>query len=214
MRMDFVGLPTMFACDQINCVNDAFYATTWAVFTYLKNMHAGQFARFEQLLAGHQYWRLAWEEAFPELSPATLERELQTWHRTGSYKIQHYQVQFREYPVAERELDDADIHAIRGLLAPQADERAEVAAARRLDPTHVLANLLANFHDKKLEAYAARAVAAAHPKDWRAWWLLANVLRSGPQAEQASGKACRLAASNPAIWLPDGTCPRSAAGTR
>jgi hypothetical protein len=212
MRMQpLLSLPTLFACERSSCVDHAFYRTSWTVFTYLKNMHAEQLAGFEQRIAGGRDWRSAWEEAFPQLSVATLDQELRTWLRSGSYSVKHFKVQFRDYPAVQRTLSDADVHALRGLLAPIAEELVEIAAAKRLDPTHVLANVLANFHEKTLDTETARAIATAHSEDWRAWWLLAIVLRSGDEAEQAAGKACRLAASNPAVWLPDQLCARTAA---
>ncbi len=36
---------------------------------------------------------------------------------------------------------------------------------------------------------------AAHPDDWRAWWLVVFAVRHGPEAAKALEKLCVLAAN-------------------
>lgn len=210
-----IGLRTMFECKALSCLDAGFYATAWAVFTYLQNAHAVELSRFEQLLAANQDWQTAWNEAFPRLSPDTLEEELRGWLVSGSHTVLHFSVQLKDYPVTQRTLGEGEIHAIRGLLAPRAEEAlAEVQAANRVDPTNVLANVLAVSHGRPITPGAARAIAGDHPDDWRAWWLVAVALGSGDEAEAARHKACELAAANPAIVTPANLCVVAPAGAQ
>lgn len=201
-----IGLRTMFACKSLDCADAGFYATAWAVFTYLQNAHANELAHFEQLLAEKQDWEAAWREAFPALPIDTLEAELRPWLTSGSHRVLHFNVRLKDYTVAQRPLDEGDIHAVRALLAPEREGPAEIEAARRVDPTNVLANWLAVTSGGAVTPDVARAIAAAHPDDWRAWLLAAVAIRSGDEAEAARRKACELAAANPALVAPAQLC--------
>jgi len=51
-------------------------------------------------------------------------------------------------------------------------------------------------------------VAAAHPDDWRAWWLVGFALHwSGDEASAARDKACAILAKRPATSAPTNWCP-------
>ena len=201
-----VSLRTLFSCMD-SCANPGFYVTAWALFNYLENTHAAQLGQFEQRLAGNQEWQSAWAAAFPDLTMRDLESNLVVWLTSGSHSLLRFNVKLMDYTVDDRTLGEADIHAIRALLVPTPEGAlAEVEAARRIEATHVVANLLWASHGHALERDAAQAIAAAHPDDWRAWSLLAITLHSGSEAFAARDKACRLAAGNPAILPPDGLC--------
>ena len=68
-----ISLPAMFACTGAECTNPAFYATVWALFTYLQNAHTAELGQFEQQLAANHDWKAAWSETFPGLSIDALE---------------------------------------------------------------------------------------------------------------------------------------------
>ncbi|HEY6173812.1 MAG TPA: hypothetical protein VIX73_05175 [Kofleriaceae bacterium] len=120
-----------------------------------------------------------------------------------------------DFPVSERILGDADIHAIRGLLAPTPEaELVEVEAARRIEPANVLANALAHAHGHPVTFTAAQAIAAAHPDDWHAWALVVSTASTRDAAASARDTACRLAAENPAVVPPVGLCDAPAQADR
>jgi len=212
-----IGLPTMFDCEELSCADEGFYVTAWAVFTYLQNTHAAELARFEQLLAARKDWQPAWSEAFPRLPVMVLEDELRVWLTSGRHRVLRFTVKFQDPPVSAHALGEANVHMIRALLAgnkpagedARAAKRREVETALRIDPTSVLANLVSVELDNKPTREAARAVAAAHGDDWRAWWLLALVIESGDEAMAAARRACQLAAANPAVVPPAGLCRAS-----
>src|ERR1044071_2727386 len=186
-----ISLPTMFACTGAACTNPAFYATAWALFTYLQNAHTAELAQFEQRLAANHDWKAAWSEAFPGLSINALESDLRVWLTSGSHRLLRYNVKLSDFPVSVRILGEADIHAIRGLLAPTPEaELVEVEAARRIEPTNVLANLLAHVHGHPVTFDAARAIAAAHPDDWHAWRLVVSTASTRDDAAPARDTAC------------------------
>ena len=59
----------MFACDEHVCMTDMFYATAWAMFSFLANAHPQELLRYadrlDQLPKGSE--AQAWSEVFPNL---------------------------------------------------------------------------------------------------------------------------------------------------
>ena len=99
-------------------------------------------------------------------------------------------------PVAttHRALGAGDAHAARALVriaSTKQLEDGEVTEALAADPTNLTANLLKRPDD-------ASAVAAAHPDDWRAWWLVGL---HGDRA-LAHEKLCAAAAADPDAGAP------------
>jgi hypothetical protein len=85
--------------------------------------------------------------------------------------------------------------------------RVEIGAALALDNTHPLACFLAYRLDKdKIDPELARATAAAHTDDWRAWLLVADSAQSSDEAVAATRRSCELIAKNPAIAIEWHAC--------
>ena len=191
-------LRQMVKCDDLSCVDKHFYASAWALFTYLWNAKRLDFAAMEAFVASANL--------------DELETELKQWLANSSHTILHFNVRLPTYPVTERQLGDADVHAVRALMRLQFQDRRdlamqEVAAARASERTHVLANLVAFVIDKSIDADTARAIAKAHPDDWRAWMLVVAGVGSGDEARAAFERACALSAANPALSPPWRNCP-------
>lgn len=194
--------PALFACEQLGCMDHGYYTTAWALFSYLIDVHPQELARLEQLFDEESPDR-AWHDAFPELDPASLDAVLRDWLQHGKHRVWHFKVALRDWPVKERTLGDGDVYAVRALLktrfAPSgAPPPPELAAALAADPTNVLARLLV----EQVSAADAQATAAAHPDDWRAWWL---VVQAAP-SDDARAKLCELVAQNPAVVPPRDLC--------
>jgi hypothetical protein len=159
-----------------------------------------------------------WSEAFPSLPPATLDYELRHWissarplRISGKLKVATSDASARV-----RRLADADVYAIRAMLRQYTKEgknaaRGDVTAALALEPTNVMARLLRlGLDDEQPSLEVARATAAAHGDDWRAWMLVAQAVQrtKGDDAEvsAARSKACALIAANPALHVPPSVC--------
>jgi hypothetical protein len=190
-----MALRDLVACEELACADRHFYAGAWALFTYLMNVKRAEVTSYLQLVGSANL--------------DELEAEIKRWLVHGNHTVLHYDVKLPSYPVTERELGDADVHAIRSLLRAEFQGRMDLAkteaeAALALDPTHVLGAFMRYRVDKSITVDAARAVAKAHPDDWRAQMLLAWTVRDGDEAQTAFNRACELAAQNPAFVTP---CP-------
>ena len=211
--MSMMPLARMFACHHLDCVDGHFYVSAWALFTYLTNARGEDLARYETRLAAvPQDEARAWKETFGPLAIDQLQSDLQRWLVAGHHQVLKYKVQLRAWSVTERALADADVLAARALLRLQFQEnrdaaREGVTAALAIDATNVLAHVVKLELDPGASAGDARAVARAHPDDWRAWWLVAAAVNNSDEARQAQYTACELIAKNPAIVSPWDPCP-------
>lgn len=197
----------MFACDAYTCMDDMFYATAWAMFSYLANTHPKELLAFarriDELPEGR--WMQAWTESFPKLAPSELDHQIRKWLAYGKHTVWTFDVKLQQWPVTERVLRDADVYAARALLRERFrnvgdPEPPELAAALAADPTHLIANLVKAEYTKSIDLAQAKRVAAAHPEDWRAWWLIAlGANWQGDEARAAWEQACALPGS-PADW--------------
>lgn len=120
----------MVACKPLSCADRHFYAAAWALFTYLMNEKRVDVASYLQLV--------------PNSDLEELHAEVLRWLLHGSHQVLHYNVRLPSYPVSERELGDADVHAARALLRLEFQEardlaRVEVEAALAIEPTNALA---------------------------------------------------------------------------
>jgi len=104
----------------------------------------------------------------------------------------------QDVPVTARALGDADVLAARSLLrmlfiARDAIVADEARAALALDRTNLLARLITTELTHTISADDARATAAAHPDDWRAWWLVELAHGDGAEVADAHQRLCDLA---------------------
>jgi hypothetical protein len=199
-------MPTahVFACDQQACKDDRFYATTWALVTYLLNQHpTAMIAYMNALVATPEAQQpQLWGAVFPNLPPAKLDSELATWIHYGTIKVSNYRGQARDYATTERVMTDADVLAAKGLLrvmfAPgRPSAPPEIVQAIAADSTHVIANLIKAVIDDKVDVERGRAVAAAHPGDWRAWSIAWRAELPPAERREARDKTCSLLEANP-----------------
>jgi len=202
------------------------YQTAWALFAFLINEHKAELAHYLWLIdrAGdpaNGAWRVqqqrAWARGFPSLPLDALDAQLQDWLQHGSHHELSFYVRPMDIAITARRLSDADAYAVRSYLldgqTPEQRERgrAERSQALALEPTNVLAWSLLVMDGEKPTVSVGQAIAAAHPDDWRAWWLAALALENdrGDPAEldRARGQACELLARNAALVAPPQLCP-------
>jgi Protein of unknown function (DUF1570) len=195
-----------------HCLDPQFYATAWALFSYLENRFPDRLMRYVQRLADvpANSQSAVFTEVFPELTPGELDHTLATWVKVGDVRIHQFRAKLRTWPVTVRALGDADVLAVRGFMrylhAPRGPVPDEITAAIAADPTNVLARIVEAAPTRHADAAAARDVATAHPDDWRAWWLVAIAASSLDERQDARAKMCAALPKNPAV-LPPLMCP-------
>jgi tetratricopeptide (TPR) repeat protein len=201
------------------------YASAWLWVHYLMNEHAERFADFQGRLARAEEPRQAFEAAFRGVQD--LAGGLRTYVDTGRYAVLTIPLPEVSSKVELRDLDGAEIHAIRARLrlmtpgtatAEQRKQQAtqELAQALREDPMNVSAaelhSELAAEPSQRLEV--ARGLVQAKPDDGRAWGLLARAIGmsggSGEEQEKALVRAAELLpnradALNSLAWFYAGT---------
>jgi len=201
------------------------YQTAWALFAFLINEHKAELAHYLWLIdrtgdPANGPWQVqqqrAWDQGFPSLPVGDLNARLQDWLDHGSHEELTFHIRPRDMPITGRRLSDADVYGIRAFLlggpTPEQRERSRVERSRALalEPTNVLAWISKVIDGEKPTAAVGRAIAAAHPGDWRAWWLAAVALVDGgdpAELDHARGQACALLASNRAVVAPPRLCP-------
>jgi Protein of unknown function (DUF1570) len=191
----------LFACEEAKCKDGKFYATSWAMISYLINEQFDKFALYLQRLnlpgGSHDQ---AWSEAFPDMSLAQLDRNLlRGLMSSRKWVLPRIAIDVQPYRAVERALGDADALAARSLLHWIDDKPAlsiELAlSALAIDRRNVLAWMLAHYQDHPIPLADARSLTEAHPTDWRAWMLLYTAAE-GEEEEQAKVRACTLAAAD------------------
>jgi hypothetical protein len=192
-----LSIAELFACKELRCRDGLFYATSWALFSFLVFEHHHQLRRYLQRLNEPSEDRRAkaWNEEFADLPLDKLDRDLSEW-LTGRLRFPRVEVTVRDVPVRERPLGDPDVLAARCLLAFKFKD--EVTATRTLsevlmiDRTNLLARLIDIWLTNAITRGDARATAAAHPDDWRAWWLVVKAFRDSAEADEALVRMCAL----------------------
>jgi hypothetical protein len=138
---------TLFACSEgEECMNGAFYATSWAMVSFLINTHTRQFISYlrhlQQVPVDLQ--AALWNDEFPELQPDEIDPLLAQWLKYGHSATPVFRVTTLELPIFDRALGDGDPLAARSLLHfvvahdPIA-ARVEVDAALARDRSNALA---------------------------------------------------------------------------
>jgi hypothetical protein len=205
---------TMLACRGGACMDSAFYATAWVMFSYLANERPADLLRYATRLdeLSETEADKAWAEVFPDLTPHELDGRMRLWLEHGRHREFTFDVKLQEWPISERPLNDGDVYAARAALrfigaAPGAAAPPELAAALAADPTNLLAHLIEYGITQKIDPATADAVAAAHPGDWRSWLLVGESRHwKGDDAHTAHNRACTILAVKPAANLPMGWC--------
>ncbi|HTL32692.1 MAG TPA: DUF1570 domain-containing protein [Kofleriaceae bacterium] len=200
---------TMFACDAYACKDDMFYATAWAMVSFLANTHPQELLTYADRLnqlpndatpADHAK---VWAEVFPTLTPSVLDHQLREWLSYGKHTVWRFNVKLQEWPISERVLTDADVLAARAAMRmmfakPGDAPPPELAEALAAEPTHLLAQLVRYGYKQPIALADAHKVADAHPDDWRAWYLVGHAADwHGEDAHVAWQKACALLAQHP-----------------
>jgi hypothetical protein len=203
---------TMIACNRNECMDDMFYATAWAMFTFLANTYPKELVRYsEQLDQFPANSPQAWQDAFPKLTPDAFDSELRKWLAYGRHTVWKFNVKLQTWPITKRALLDGDVLAARGLLRYMFDHEkpeppVELADALRVDPSNVLATLITATIRKKIDVEDARRVAADHPDDWRAWYLVGWATNGqGEEGRKAREQTCSLMA-NARVQVPPQLC--------
>jgi hypothetical protein len=194
--MTFLPGEQLFACtraQQPDCRDARFYMTSALLFSYLMNEREQQLASLEGALAVGD--PNAWATALPDLPPSKIDAALHDWLATGRHRVWHFHVALQTATIAQRALGDGDVWAARALLETAfhpSEVAADVARALAADPTNVLARVVDVVTTKRPTATAdAHATAAAHPDDWRAWYL---VLRAGASAVERNAVRAKICA--------------------
>lgn len=206
----------MFACTQLACMDDMFYATAWATFAFLANTHPQELLRYALRLdeLPPESQAQAWTEVFPALAPEKLDHELRKWLAYGRHMVWKFNVKLQEWPVTERPLHDADVLAARAVMRQvfvkeRTEPPSELGAALAADPTHLIANLVSVWYKNSIGLDDARRVADAYPDDWRAWWLVGFAVSwEGPNAQLAWEKGCAILDKSPSAWAPPSWCTK------
>ena len=198
----------LFDCRDVACRTAEFYATSWALFTYLLNEHFEALSRYFLLLNTLPAIERdqAWPRAFPSLTAEALDRELSGWIYAGAFRLPRFRVPVQQVASTERTLTDADVLSARGLMywnAGQMDASVKDArAAVDVAPIPLEAALLATAHELPLTLETVQAVVAANEQDWRAWWILIPLLPDddglGPRT-QAICTLVKLRPSSPMV---------------
>jgi uncharacterized protein DUF1570 len=204
------SVATLFACTESRCGDAPFYATSWALFSYLTNRRPDDLLRYIQRLLElpKDDQASAWPEVFPDLTPDKLDRILDDWIRTGDLTVHRYKIKLKDFAVTQRLLGDGEVYTARALLRYVTGGRreAEVAAALSADPDNVIANMINMDRVAKPNVTVAHRLTVAHPDDWRAWWLHKHLTEDRDEAKRDMAQVCALVARTPAI-LPRHTCP-------
>jgi hypothetical protein len=212
-------LPTaeLFACRAVrnDCDQQMFYATAWAMFTFLVNAHLAELSRYLARLdelppaAADRAWR----EVFPAMPPGIeLDHALHDFTSFGKLALIHYDAPAVEVTPTVRAMTDGEVAPVRAMArlvhGDTPGALADAAVAERAEPTSLLAALAHVAADRAgVSLDTARAVAAAHPSDWRAYWLLARVA-TAQDARDARDRMCTLAAADPSAAIDPQLCAR------
>jgi elongation factor P hydroxylase len=205
-------LAQLFACKQHGCMDTRFYANAWALFTFLATEHGTELLAYMNMLAvtPEAEQDALWARAFPSLASLDdADHAFHAWIAHGNVLVRQYTVKHGTWDVRDRPLTDADALAARGTARFIIDHDklpVEITDAVAIDPNEVVARMIQSRSAGSIPVEAARAVTAAHPADWRAWFLLGRALHEGQEAHDAHAKACELIAKN-AVSVPAKFCP-------
>jgi hypothetical protein len=200
----------LFAMHDPNAVDardtGSFYLRSWAVVHYLRSEQPEAFGRFQSALMRLTPWRLAWDQSFPGLTNAELDRKLSAYLGAGRFMTWRASFTPPVFTHGVRALSPAEVRGSLALLADtsgEAVDATEVAAALELDPNELNA-LIVRFHSLEADARAARTDIAnravhAHPQEAGAWLLAALAATDLGERRRALARAERLDPDHPGV---------------
>lgn len=227
-RERMVPVSQLFDWNQVkqNAEEAPLYQTAWALFAFLINEHRAELAHYLWLTDStsgpakdtwRQQQRHTWNEGFPSLPVEQVDSKLKGWMAHGRHLELQFRIALRDAPITARRLGDADTYAVRALVldgpTPTQRERAraEIEHALSVESTNPLAWVLKTRVGDKIGIQVAQSITAAHPEDWRAWWLATTSLENAngdpTELDRARTRACTLIAQNRALVAPPRLCP-------
>jgi tetratricopeptide (TPR) repeat protein len=191
-----------------------FYLRSQVLVFYLLNREPEQFATYQRVLkqlppgSGMRVW----EQVFADRTTWDMQNQIDRWLAAGTLTVMQFRLgqHGTGAPRETRRLSDADVYTIRALLfialggKGKVDEAlANVQAAVAAEPTHLLGNLMQAVILRRADRERARAVLAANPNDWRAWFLI-GLAAEGDAGEQkeAVRHICDILAADPTQHAP------------
>lgn len=171
--------------------NWGLHGLSWMFVHWLINAQAEPFTRYRSALVGGQSPGAAFLAAFPDLNTEATDSELFRYSRHGQYS--ELTVPFRRTQVTleDRTLTPADLQVVRawigvaswvvkpqGITEKAKDQkfREQIEAALKVEPTNVSALVEDEWSPQPTRLSRARAATVAHPRNPRAWELLAGLL--------------------------------------
>lgn len=184
----------------------SFYLGSWLLVHYLLDERPQAFGRYQRALGRLMPWRTAWEQSFPGLTTAALDRELTAYLKAGRFVTSMSRFTPPVFAPEVRALSAAEVHGARALLANtsgQPIDDAEVAAALALDPAELDA-LTVRFFSLAADARGlrkdiARRAVKAHPRKVGAWILAARASTEVGQRRRALAQARQLDPDHPGV---------------
>jgi tetratricopeptide (TPR) repeat protein len=177
----------------------AFETASWALVHYFVDVKPAAFDKYLNSLAhGEESWR-AFSDAFPGLREPELAEAMRAYLKSGRLRIDTLPIKPWSGEIAVARMPPAEVFALRGdllRLSPGFASRKElmqieVQKSLAIDPGNPYALMLQ-------EGSNAAAATAAHPDDWRSWFLAAE--RNENRKERAAiDQAARLAPDNPSV---------------
>lgn len=185
---------------------ESFYLGSWALVQYLRSEEPEPFGRFQEALMRLTPWRPAWEQSFPGLTDAELDRKLRAYLARGRFTTWRTTFTPPVFTPEVRALSRAEVHGARALLANTSGEEvsgAEVEAALELDPNELTA-LTVRFHSltgrsRQTRAEIAARAVNAHPGAVGAWLLAALAAEDVAARRGALAQAERLDPDHPGV---------------
>ncbi len=180
-----------------------FQLWSWVLYHWLWNQRSRQLADFQRRIGSAEDPASAWVAAFPDLDPADpkalrkLDAVLDEHRRHG--ELVYYQVNVEaDAAFTEARLPPADVHVLL-MGVRRYVSREDLRAALADDAHHPVAVALRAARGG--EAAALRGAVAAHPQDWRGWFLLGAELRDEADAGEREAALREAVALNPSSAL-------------
>jgi hypothetical protein len=164
---------------------DRFLVTSWLAVHYLFNNEGPRFEDFQRRVIESKDAPGAWRAVFPDLTADVMDARLSGYvFRDGQFATFTARLPSVSAEARARPVDDAGVHALRALLYATADAergtheaevRAEVAEALRLDPLQIVAVYLQHvvLHERQTDLDTAKKIVAREPDSAMAWLILA-----------------------------------------